>query len=86
MSMDKTLKISSRMYRHRNVLTRTERIARLRDEGRWQEGRSLFGLPKVRVFRAKRRGKPSAKAEEPKAEAPAPTAEAPAAKAGKPAE
>jgi len=69
MSMDKTLKLSSRMQRHRSVLSRSERIARLREEGRWQDGRSIFGLPKVRVMRAKRRGKAAPKPEEAQAEA-----------------
>jgi small basic protein (TIGR04137 family) len=47
MSMDKSLKTKAALVRHRNVLSRAERIARLRDEARWEEGRSPFGLPKV---------------------------------------
>lgn len=51
MSIDKSLKRSGRLKRSRNVLKRDERIARLEYEERWQEGRSPFGLPKVRVLK-----------------------------------
>jgi small basic protein (TIGR04137 family) len=47
MSMDRSLKSASALVRHRNVLTRAERMARLQDEEKWAAGRSIFGLPKV---------------------------------------
>lgn len=47
MSIDRSLKIKGALSRHRNVLTRAERIEQLKDEGRWSEGDSLLGLPKV---------------------------------------
>lgn len=47
MSIDRSLKIKGALRRHRNVLTRAERIEQLKDEDRWSEGNSLFGLPKV---------------------------------------
>jgi small basic protein (TIGR04137 family) len=48
MSIDRTLKSSSALTRHRNVLTRAERIEKLADDGRWdEEDNSVFGLPKV---------------------------------------
>src|SRR4030065_33326 len=47
MSLDRTLKIKGALTRHRNVLTRAERIEKLQDEERWSEGQSVFGLPKV---------------------------------------
>lgn len=47
MSIDRSLKIKGALSRHRNVLTRAERIEQLKDEERWSEGNSLFGLPKV---------------------------------------
>lgn len=47
MSIDRSLKIKGALTRHRNVLTRAERIAQLKEEERWSEGDSLFGLPKV---------------------------------------
>ena len=48
MSIDKSLVIKSRLKRHRNVLTRTERVESLAEEERWKEGDPVFGLPKVR--------------------------------------
>jgi small basic protein (TIGR04137 family) len=47
MSIDRSLKIKGALRRHRNVLTRAERIEQLKDEDRWSESDSLFGLPKV---------------------------------------
>jgi small basic protein (TIGR04137 family) len=47
MSLDRSLKSASALVRHRNVLTRAERMARLQDEEKWAPGRSIFGLPKV---------------------------------------
>ena len=51
MSIDKSLRRKNQLQRARNVLTRDERIKTLQKEERWQEGRSPFGLPKVRVVR-----------------------------------
>ena len=47
MSIDRSLKIKGALSRHRNVLSRAERIEQLKDEERWSEGDSLIGLPKV---------------------------------------
>ena len=47
MSLDRSLKSRSALERHRNVLTRAERLDRLADEDRWDESKSVFGLPKV---------------------------------------
>ena len=51
MSIDKSLRRKNTLQRARNVLTRAERIKVLADEERWQEGRSPFGLPKVKVVK-----------------------------------
>jgi small basic protein (TIGR04137 family) len=51
MSIDKSLRRKNSLVRARNVLTRGERIKTLQEQERWQDGRSPFGLPKVRVFR-----------------------------------
>ncbi len=51
MSIDSTLKRGSRLVRARNVLTREERINRLKETDRWQEGMSPIGLPKVRIVK-----------------------------------
>jgi len=66
MSVDKSLKLGNRLVRSRSVLSRAERIAALRDKERWQEGQSIFGLPKVRVRKARRRVK-AAQVEKPEA-------------------
>ncbi len=47
MSIDRSLKIKGALSRHRNVLTRAERIEQLKTEEQWSEGDSLLGLPKV---------------------------------------
>ena len=47
MSIDPSLKIKGALARHRNVLTRAERIETLKEEERWTEEDSLYGLPKV---------------------------------------
>jgi len=47
MSIDRSLKIKGALTRHRNILTRAERVRRLEDEDRWSEGDSVLGLPKV---------------------------------------
>ncbi|MCH8217989.1 MAG: small basic protein [Planctomycetes bacterium] len=47
MSIDRSLKVRGALSRHRNVLSRAERIERLKEEERWSEGDSVMGLPKV---------------------------------------
>jgi len=47
MSIDRTLKIKGALSRHRNVLTRAERVQQLKDQERWSDGDSVFALPKV---------------------------------------
>jgi small basic protein (TIGR04137 family) len=47
MSLDRSLKSKSALVRSRSVLTRAERLIALKDQERWEEGSSVFGLPKV---------------------------------------
>lgn len=47
MSMDRSLKAGSGLVRHRNVLTRMERIEKLKADGKWEEGKPVTGLVKV---------------------------------------
>jgi small basic protein (TIGR04137 family) len=49
MTVDKSLKIQAGSAKQRNVLTRTERLEKLIEQDRWQEGDPIMGLPKVRV-------------------------------------
>ena len=52
MTIDKSLKRRGRLSRSRNVLKRGERITIMKDDDRWDEGRSPFGLPKIRVIKS----------------------------------
>jgi len=64
MSLDRSLKTSDALSRHRNVLTRAERLKVLEEDGRWtDEDNSVFGLPKV-LHRKVAAGKKTKKAKE----------------------
>ncbi len=63
MSIDRSLKIKGALSRHRNVLTRAERIEKLKEEERWSEGDSLLGLLKV-AHRKSHAGRKEAPAKE----------------------
>ena len=47
MSLDKSLRSHGALARHRNVLTRAERIEKLKELGKWGDDRDVFALPKV---------------------------------------
>src|SRR5262245_21655345 len=65
MTIDKSLRVKAGAISNRNVLTRAERIAKLKEAERWREGDSVLGLPKVRVLKlAMKKKKKAAKAEE----------------------
>jgi small basic protein (TIGR04137 family) len=49
--MDNSLKVKAGAIRARNVLTRAERVARLRQMDRFDEDASVVGMPKVRVVK-----------------------------------
>ncbi len=63
MTMDNSLRIRAGATSTRSVLTRAERIARMKTDERWTEGRSPLGLPKVRVMKLAMKKKKKAKAE-----------------------
>lgn len=63
MSLDKSLKSSAALSRHRNVLTRAERIHVLQEESRWTDDMEPFGLPKVAHRKAAIGGKKAKTAE-----------------------
>jgi len=46
-SLDRSLKGANSLVRHRNVLTRPERLVKLAEDEKWDETKSVFGLPKV---------------------------------------
>ena len=64
MTMDKSLRVRAGLIRSRSVLTRAERIERLKASDRWQEGDSPFGLAKVRVYKLAMKKKKKKKEEE----------------------
>src|SRR3954453_8685429 len=64
MTIDKSLKVKRGATRNRSVLTRVERISRLREADRWTEGDSPLGLPKVRVRKLTMKKKKKKKEEE----------------------
>ena len=47
MSIDRSLRVKNALTRHRNVLSRAERLDQLKDEEKWNEGGPILGLPKV---------------------------------------
>jgi len=49
MTIDKSLKIRRGATSNRSVLTRVERLEKLKETERWSEGDSPLGLAKVRV-------------------------------------
>ena len=65
MSLDSSLKQGGGMQRHRNVLTRVERIARLKEQGKFDKIGDALGLPKVGnrklvIAKKKKKGAPEA--------------------------
>lgn len=78
MSIDRSLRLRSSLVRHRNVLSRAERITALQELDRWGERDSALGLPKVPHRKAKA-GKKKEKAAEATATGEAAAAAAPAA-------
>jgi small basic protein (TIGR04137 family) len=80
MTIDKSLKVRRGATSSRSVLTRAERLERLKETDRWKEGDSPLGLPKVRVRKLAMKKKNKKAKDEEGAEGAA--AAAPAAKGG----
>jgi len=53
MSQHSSLRLGKKSKQHRSVLTRAEKIKKLKEEDKWQEGTSVFGLPKIKMLRFK---------------------------------
>ena len=85
MSIDKSLKMKGKLVRPRNVFTRIERIKILKGEGKWDPTMSVFGIPKVKSVKIKRKGKSEKKAAKAEAAAEATPAAAAATPAAAPA-
>jgi small basic protein (TIGR04137 family) len=78
MTIDKSLKVEKGLIKNRSVLTRAERISRLKELDRWGTNSTALGLPKVRVLKLSLKKKKTKKKEE--GEAAADTAKKPEAK------
>ncbi len=64
MTLDKSLKVRAGSIKSRNVLTRAERLKRLRELGRWEEGDAVLGIPKTRVVKVSLKKKKKVKKED----------------------
>lgn len=64
MTIDKSLKVKAGSVASRSVLTRVERIEKLRESERWNDASSPFGLPKVRVRKLQLKKKKKTKEKE----------------------
>jgi small basic protein (TIGR04137 family) len=60
MSIDRSLRTKSSLTRHRNVLTRAERVMQLKEQDKWEDRDSALGLPKVAHRKARAGGKKKA--------------------------
>ena len=76
MTIDRSLRVRKGMLSNRNVLKRAERLEKLKETERWQEGDSVFGLPKVRIEKVALKRKKKAKKVEEETEEIAATLEA----------
>ena len=72
MTIDKSLKVRRGGMGNRSVLTRNERLDKLKEADRWQDGDSPFGLPKVRVSKLQMKKKKKKKEEEEEEDADSP--------------
>lgn len=64
MTLDKSLRVAGGAIKSRNVLTRVERIKRLKELDRWSEGDPVLGIPKTRVVKVSLKKKKKVKEED----------------------
>jgi small basic protein (TIGR04137 family) len=64
MTLDKSLKVAGGSIKSRNVMTRVERIKRLKELERWKEGDPVLGIPKTRVVKISMKKKKKVKGPE----------------------
>lgn len=63
MTIDKSLKVKAGGGKQRNVLTRVERLAKMKEREKWADGNSIIGMPKTRVDKISMKKKKKAKEE-----------------------
>ena len=85
MTIHTSLRNRAGLAGQRNVWTRVERLAALKKIGRWHDGETVLGLPKVRTRFKTKAKKKEVKTDAAAAAAPAGKGAAPAAKAAAPA-
>jgi small basic protein (TIGR04137 family) len=78
MSVHKSLVINTALSRARNVFSRAERLEKLLETGKWKEGDSVYGLPKLKTRAKVRKVKKEKKAEAVEGAVPAEGGAAPA--------
>jgi small basic protein (TIGR04137 family) len=64
MTIDKSLKVKKGGVANKSVMTRVERINRLKELGKWEDGNAILGMPKVRVVKISMKKKKKEKTEE----------------------
>ena len=64
MTLDKSLKIRRGSVKAKSVLSRADRIVRLKEADRWDDEMGALGLPKVRVFKLSLKKKKKKKEED----------------------
>lgn len=62
MGVDRSLRMKSSLARHRNVLTRAERVSRLMKEEKWSDSQSPLGMAKLGNRKVKAGKKPKKEA------------------------
>lgn len=86
MSQHPSLRVDSVGSKHRNVLTRLERIKKMQEENKWNSRPSVLGLPKIKSMKIKvKKTKGPEEAGDKAAAAPDSAGKAAAPAAGKPA-
>jgi small basic protein (TIGR04137 family) len=68
MTLDKSLKVAGGSIKSRNVMTRVERLTRLKELERWKEGDPVLGIPKTRVIKVSLKKKKKVKGADEKEE------------------
>jgi len=53
MTQHPSLRSTEKSKQHRSVLKRFERLKHLIEKGEWEEGKSIFGLPKIKIIKFK---------------------------------
>ena len=63
MSIHPSLVLSEKDKMSRSVLKRTERIRQMHEKGKWKEGDSVYGLPKIKTLKIKSKKEKAVKAD-----------------------